>query len=108
MATRIDHEAMRRAAELPTSGPAATDTVAASGGLDLPGHESHPTAPASSHAGAHEPIPGERDRTTLPPAEPATAGATGFGADLPAADADPTVDRAAADRNRWEGGGKTK
>ena len=34
---RMNHDAMRRAAELPVEGPAATDTVAASGGLELPG-----------------------------------------------------------------------
>jgi hypothetical protein len=34
---RMDHDAMRRAAELPVTGPAASDTLAAGGGLDLPG-----------------------------------------------------------------------
>jgi hypothetical protein len=34
---RMNHETMRRASELPVEGPAATDTVAASGGLELPG-----------------------------------------------------------------------
>lgn len=35
---RMNHDAMRRASERPVTGPAATDAVAASGGLDLPGH----------------------------------------------------------------------
>ena len=34
---RQDHEKMRRTSELPVTGPAATDTVAASSGLELPG-----------------------------------------------------------------------
>ena len=34
---RMNHEAMRRASELPVDGAAATDTLAASGGLELPG-----------------------------------------------------------------------
>jgi hypothetical protein len=34
---RMNHEAMRRASELPVAGPAATKTLAASSGLELPG-----------------------------------------------------------------------
>ena len=104
MVIRIDHDAMRRAAELPTSGPAATDDVAASGGLDLPGGQSHPHDAAREHA--REPIPGEHDQTTLPPTEPAIVGSTGFGADLPVESVDPTIDEESARQNRWEGGGK--
>jgi hypothetical protein len=37
MAERMDHDKMRRASEMPVSGPAATDSLAASGGLELPG-----------------------------------------------------------------------
>jgi hypothetical protein len=104
----MDHEAMRRASELPTSGPAANDQVAASGGLDLPGGESHPTDAAAPPGTTREPIPGEHDQTTFPPTEPAIVGTTGFGADLPITNDDPTVDSETAHRNRWEGGGKTK
>jgi hypothetical protein len=41
---RWDHETMRRAAETPVEveGAAATDTVAASGGLELPGRLKEP------------------------------------------------------------------
>jgi hypothetical protein len=60
---RWDHEWMRDAMQRPLTGPASTDTLAASGGLELPAHESHP---APSHADvAAEPIPGERDASTL-------------------------------------------
>jgi hypothetical protein len=62
------HELMREAALRPITGPASTDTLAASGGLELPAHESHPSTPSTAHAEdtrAREPIPGERDVTTL-------------------------------------------
>jgi hypothetical protein len=39
---RMDHEVMRRASELPVEGAAATDTLAASGGLELPGRVAQP------------------------------------------------------------------
>ena len=35
---RMNHDVMKRASEQPVSGPAATDTLAASGGLEVPGH----------------------------------------------------------------------
>jgi hypothetical protein len=34
---RMNHDVMRRASEMPLHGAAGTDTLAASGGLDLPG-----------------------------------------------------------------------
>ena len=34
---RMDHEAMRRASEMPVQGAPGTDNLAASGGLELPG-----------------------------------------------------------------------
>jgi len=107
MAQRIDHEAMRRASELPSSGAGATDTLAASGGLELPGREPHSSGAGSSEQ-RHEPIPGERDDTTEAPTPPAIVGTTGYCADLPASTEDSTIDEETARRNRWEGGGKTK
>jgi hypothetical protein len=106
MAERLDHDAMRRAAELPISGPAATNTLAASGGLELPGREPHPTD-AASPADAPEPIPGEHDRTTEQPTQPAIVGTTGFGSDVPASEVDPTLDDELRKQVRWEAGGKT-
>jgi hypothetical protein len=41
----MDHEAMRQASELPVDGAAATDTLAASGGLELPGRVAEPATP---------------------------------------------------------------
>lgn len=108
MAIRIDHEAMQRAAELPTSGPAATDSVAASGGLDLPGHESHPHDIAPSRGTAHEPIPGEHDHTSEPQTQPGIVGTTGYGVDVPAASVDSTLDEDTRKQIRWEGGGRVR
>jgi hypothetical protein len=105
MAQRIDHEAMRRASELPTSGDGATDTLAASGGLELPGREPH-SSDAASPEHRHEPIPGEHDHTTEAATSPAIVGTTGYGIDLPVTNEDSTVDEETARRSRWEGGGK--
>jgi hypothetical protein len=60
---RWDHEWMREAMLRPITGPGSTDTLAASGGLELPAHQSHPEPSHTSTA--PEPIPGERDVTTL-------------------------------------------
>jgi hypothetical protein len=42
---RMNHETMRRASELPVEGAPATETVAASGGLELPGRMGHGNTP---------------------------------------------------------------
>ena len=102
-----NHEAMRAAAMRTVSGPAATPTVAAGGGLDVPGAE--PGAPAVpivgiDRADAHEPIPGERDGTTLTHREPGAMGGAFNGADNVSGDAGLTDDdRAELFR---EGGGR--
>jgi hypothetical protein len=98
MAERMDHEKMRRAAETKVSGPAATDTTAASGGLELPGH---------AREGIPEPIPGERDNTTQTPTEASIVATTGYGGDLPEGlTSDPTVNEQGHTQSRWEGGGR--
>ncbi len=43
---RMNHDVMRRASELPVEGVPATDTVAASGGLEVPGHVVRPRSDA--------------------------------------------------------------
>jgi hypothetical protein len=60
---RQDHDAMRAGSVLPVSGPASTDTLAASGGLELPGGE-RGAERVDSESPVHEPIPGERDPST--------------------------------------------
>jgi hypothetical protein len=41
----MNHDVMQRASELPVEGAAATDTLAASGGLELPGHVNDDPSP---------------------------------------------------------------
>jgi hypothetical protein len=107
MAERMDHEAMRRLSELPISGPAATPTLAASGGLEVPGREPH-AHDAPSQPQTREPIPGEHDHSAEPSTPAGTVGTTGYGADLPVSDTDPTIDDETKRQVRWEAGGKTK
>jgi hypothetical protein len=72
---RQDHYAMRAGAMRPVTGPASTDTLAANGGLELPGHE-EVEGRLDTEAPAPEPIPGERDASTLTHREPGAFGAT--------------------------------
>ena len=113
MSERMDHEKMRVASELPITGPAATDTLAASSGLELPGREiaAAPAEPPREEATkpdepTNEPIPGEHDHTTEMPTQPGIVGTTGFGEDLPATETDPTLTEEGRQQNRWEGGGR--
>jgi len=59
---------MREAAQRRVSGPAATPVQAAGGGLEIPGREQNdadvPTVGIQGNQ-PHEPIPGERDGSTL-------------------------------------------
>ena len=72
---------MRAAAMRPVTGPASTDTLAANGGLNVPGNDPRATThrDVPTAAPVHEPIPGEYDRTTATHREPG-AMATSFGA----------------------------
>jgi hypothetical protein len=60
---RQDHDAMRAGSLRPVTGPASTDTLAASGGLELPGGERQ-AEHVDAESPVHEPIPGERDAST--------------------------------------------
>jgi hypothetical protein len=107
---RQDHDVMHDAAMRPVSGPASTDSLAASGGLEIPGRESHPelahTAPADSSAHhPHEMIPGERDATTLTHREPGAVGGRFAGADVPSPDPHEWLDEQTAREHALEGGG---
>jgi hypothetical protein len=97
---RQNHEAMRVAATRPVHGPASTDTLAASGGLETRG-----AARELLRESVREPIPGERERDTLSATQPATVGGVGFGADLPGADNEATMDERTAHEHEVEGGG---
>lgn len=94
---------MRRAAESPVSGPASTDTLAASGGLELPAHRAHERR--GSVPSADEPIPGTRDASTLTSREPGAIGGRFSGADTPSADAADLMDPATLHDRQLEGGG---
>jgi hypothetical protein len=102
---------MRAAAMLPVSGPASTDTLAAGGGLDVPGRESHPelaTASGEREAGSREHrevIPGERDATTLTHREPGAIGGQFAGADVPSPDRSDWLDERTSFDHAREGGG---
>jgi hypothetical protein len=79
---RTDHDTMRAASMRRTSGPASDDAVAAIGGVELPGRESHielipPGEPT------HEMIPGEYDATTLTHREAGAVGGQFSGFDVP-------------------------
>ncbi len=95
---------MREAAQRPVTGPASTDTLAASGGLELPAHRAHAThAPETV---AKEPIPGERDRSTLTHRQPGSIGGRFWGADAVAVDPTTLMDAATIHDRRLEGGGR--
>ena len=104
---RMDHEAMRRASEIPVHGDAATDTLAASGGLDLPGRALGPPSAAqqSDTADAPELIPGERDATTFMPSTSGIMAGTGFGDGGTAVDLSQTMDEETRQEHAREGGG---
>jgi hypothetical protein len=120
---------MREAATRPTAGPTGTDTLAAIGGLDVPGREPHAHRPGSvsspvaatqaashdlgspsragtaSHGGASALIPGERDASTLTHREPGAVGGQFAGADIPAASPQGWMDERTASDRAHEGGG---
>ena len=100
---RWDHETMREAAQRPVVGPASTDTLAASGGLELPAGR----APQARSAAAvvSEPIPGERDQSTLTERQPGAMGGQFSGADTPPVDPTHRMDSATIHDRELEGGG---
>jgi len=100
---RWDHEWMRDAMQRAVTGPGGTSTLAASGGLELPAHESHPTRPHATCA--EEPIPGERDATTLTRRAPGAIGGQFSGADTPSPAPDALMDAATKHDRKIEGGG---
>jgi hypothetical protein len=109
---RQDHDVMRAAAMRPISGPASTDTLAAGGGLDVPGREPHPELATAGSGGdaarlqdCHERIPGERDATTLTHRESGAIGGQFAGADIPAPDPSSWMDERTAFEHAREGGG---
>ena len=91
------HETMRAAATRTISGPGASDFLAASGGLDVPGSDAgkgtsalredtpftDPSRLTPRLGPDHEPIPGERDPHNLTGSQTGTIGGGGFEAHNP-------------------------
>src|SRR4051812_8620669 len=99
---------MRAAAQRPVSGPAATETMAAGGGLELPGgEESAREVPivGIDDANAHEPIPGERDAANLTHRAAGAGGGAANGTDDLPTEIDTLDDDTRRERVR-EGGGR--
>ena len=100
---------MQAASERPIGGPAATDVLAAGGGLELPGREKSAEPPhvvGFDRNATHEPIPGEHDGTTLTHREPGAMGGAFNGTDnLPS---DPVTVSDDQTVREWirEGGGR--
>jgi hypothetical protein len=95
---------MRLAALRPVRGPASTNTLAAGGGLEVPGLEVHvPRSGITSQA--IEPIPGERDVTTLTHREPGAIGGSFTGADTPSPERSTWMDAVTSHQHEIEGGG---
>jgi hypothetical protein len=113
---RADHDVMREAAMRPVTGPASTDVLAAIGGINLPGNESHPELTAQASGPAHggdapgpiqkpEIIPGERDPSTLTQREPGAVSGQFAGADIPADEPRGWLDERTLQERIREGGG---
>jgi hypothetical protein len=101
---RTNHDVMQRAAERPITGTGATSTIAASGGLDVPGREIHPTQDVTANS-TREPFPGEREVDTLMPTTQGIMAGTGYGDEAPASDLTNTMDETTKREHAREGGG---
>ena len=96
---------MRAASMTPVTGGASTDSLAASGGLNVPGRDTDRPLTVPTQSAVPEPSPGERDPTTLTHRE---AGAMGSytGAELPSSGPDAVLDQKTTDDRILEGGGE--
>jgi hypothetical protein len=94
----MNHDVMQRAAERPITGEGATATVAASGGLEVPGRELHGLTDVVASSG-HELIPGEREQDT------ALMMSHAFGEEQAGFDIESTLDEETRHEHAREGGG---
>ena len=101
---RTNHDVMQRAAERPITGMGATSTIAASGGLDIPGREIHPSQDVTASS-RRESFPGERELDTLVPTTHGIIGGTGYGDEAPGSNLADTMDEATKREHTREGGG---
>jgi hypothetical protein len=96
---------MRAASIRPVSGPAGSEALAAIGGLEVPAHEVHPELEPPPAESTPEPIPGERDATTLTHRESGAIGGQFAGGDTPSPDPRAWLDEETAREHAREGGG---
>ena len=100
---------MRVDAMTPVTGPASTDTLAAGGGLDVPGSEPQSTDALTTELSVEnaipELIPGAYERDTATRRQPGAIGGQFNGADNVGVDSSDTMDERTADEHRREGGG---
>jgi hypothetical protein len=106
---RQDHLAMRVDGMLPVTGPASTDTLAAGGGLPVPGREpestAHEAADLPTVALTPELIPGAYEPDTATHREPGAIGGRFNGADAPASNEHDLMDDNTLREIRRDGGG---
>ena len=96
---------MRDAAQRPVTGAAGSDGLAASGGLEVPGHRVRVIQPSDLPV-QPEPIPGERDASTVIGRQPGAIGGRPSGADTPSPDSSNLMDGATVHDRMLEGGGE--
>ena len=97
---------MRAASMQPVSGPASTDDLAASGGMQVPGREPHGAhVTPDTISPAHEPIPGERDASTAMHRQPGAMGGHFAGGDNAIGNTDETLTDAGREEAARNGGG---
>ena len=94
---------MQEAAQRPLAGPGSTDTLAASGGLELPAHRAVRVRAIAN--AVDEPIPGERDESTMTWRQAGAMGGLFSGADTPPTDPSHLMDEATLRDRTLEGGG---
>ena len=99
---------MRVASMRAVDGPASTPTQAAGGGNEVPGGEPGADRIADEvlEVPPHEPIPGERDPSTLTHREPGAIGGQFAGADTPSPQRTDWLDERTAFEHALEGGGE--
>ncbi len=103
---------MRAASMRPVDGPASTDTLAANGGLDVPGREPASTTAVAAELDTVSPvpeiIPGAYEPNTAMHREPGGFGGHFNGDDAVSPDADAMMSADVRDEHRLEGGGRKK
>jgi hypothetical protein len=98
---------MRAASMRPLEGPVGTSSLAAGGGLEVPGGDADAMAALEETPGLlrPEPIPGERDASTATHRAPGAIGGQFAGADTPSPRQADWLDEETAFEHAREGGG---